>query len=133
VRPLQAAVSAACFLDKRSQVWGGRADGTIAVVSLQHGPDGWACPGGAAEIDTLRSVLYEVVPSAQQSVVAALFKNGSAMLMRPTDAGAELLAELQGHRGPVVSAAFHPDHEHVFASGSRDNTVVLWDGGAWCC
>ena len=38
----------------------------------------------------------------------------------------ELVRKLSGHRGGVTSVAFRPN-EHQVASGSWDNSVILWD------
>src|SRR3982750_1348200 len=40
--------------------------------------------------------------------------------------GVKLLRTLEGHHGPVSSVAFDPQGE-TLASGSRDNTVKLWE------
>ena len=50
--------------------------------------------------------------------------DGTLKFFKPLVPGA-ILRNLQGHTGPIFSAAFSPDGKYI-AWGSRDNTIKFW-------
>ncbi len=37
-----------------------------------------------------------------------------------------VLQDFKGHNEPVITAAWHPKHEEVFASGAQDGSITHW-------
>jgi len=45
----------------------------------------------------------------------------------PTNNGFTLSRELSGHKKTVRRVRFHPTADFILASGSRDNSILIWD------
>jgi WD40 repeat protein len=97
------------------QIW--RLEGREKVATLPSaGPAMAWGPGGT----TLASAAWQRGP------------NGEAVADRPGDIllwdvpGGRVLQRLQGHKGAVLSLAFHPAGK-LLASGGMDHTIRIWD------
>jgi WD40 repeat protein len=71
---------------------------------------------------TVTSVAF----SPDGSLLASASEDKSIILWNTTT-GERLYSPLVGHTGAVTSIAFHPQEENIFASGSTDGSVIIWN------
>ncbi|MCI0487995.1 MAG: AAA-like domain-containing protein [Blastocatellia bacterium] len=128
IKPDESTIAAMSFSpDSRALATGG--DGGRVII--------WSAATGERlfALEQQQGSVNRVVFSPDGNLLAAGGSDGSIKLWdiqaRPNrrDAASPLFAPralLAGHAGEIVSLIFSPDSKHL-ASGSADNTVVLWD------
>ncbi|MCP3920270.1 MAG: protein kinase [bacterium] len=101
----------------------GHADGVVRVLGVSR--------EGARELFTLAGDALPVRAlafAADNSQLAVGYKDGSVQVHSP--GGGAAIAAFDAHTDEVVALAFHPDGTRL-ASGSLDDTIVLWDTEHW--
>lgn len=101
---------------------------------LTGGMDGvvkiWDCEAftPAEEFDVAEHVYCATFPgcATQSHALVAVGTDESSIILCDLNQGVAT-HRLCGHKGAVLSVAWSPFDEHVFASGGSDGTVRLWD------
>ena len=101
---------------------------------LTGGMDGvvkiWDCEAfaPAEEFDVAEQVYCATFPACatHSHALVAVGTDESSIILCDLNQGVAT-HRLRGHKGAVLSVAWSPFDEHVFASGGRDGTVRLWD------
>ncbi|KAF1965715.1 HET-R [Bimuria novae-zelandiae CBS 107.79] len=89
----------------------------------------------AIEKSPLQAYASAILFSPTQSLISGLFKREEPhFIIKPDmeENWSACLQTLEGHRHEVNSVAFSPDSTRL-ASGSRDNTVKIWDASSGAC
>ncbi len=118
-------------------------DNLLATGSWDHSVRVWDCVGGGVELDTYAcNKVVSCIAAAPGSAPGAgyLFATGhpdhlvrlwdsrtaSGQTGRMSESGRPTALPV-AHTSWVTSMAWHPQRAHLFASGSQDGTVRVWD------
>ena len=115
----------------------------LATGSWDHSVRVWDCVGGGVELDTYAcNKVVSCLAAAPESAPGAgyLFATGhpdhlvrlwdsrtaAGQTGRMSESGRPTALPV-AHSGWVTAMAWHPSRAHMFASGSQDGTVQVWD------
>jgi len=111
------------------------------AMSVAHSPDGRFVASGHADgavcVANAKQELVHKLAGHKMPVRSLSFTSDSKLLITASDdkcvhiydiaGGGELLHRFTGHMAWVLAVAAHPTNPRIFATGSTDTRVKLWD------
>lgn len=127
-----------CATRASTSACGRRQKGAVEIAPSRDDDDAGARLRRWAESDAVRRVAGRYCPFApppRSTIAVAYAPDGKTVASTHGDHTVKLtecatgrtMASLEGHRRTPWVVRFHPSNANVLASGSLDNTVIVWD------